>query len=165
MMIRTFQIVGVMALAAAGGCSYSTDPPFRKDVTTVHVRPFGTREFRRRIEMNLTEAVKKRIQMDTPYRLADERNADTVFTGEVLQVKQATLGRSFGFNTPRETQLTLMVSLQWKDMRNGKVLLERKRWLQTFDYARPVGEQEFDALHGAIDRMAERIVEQMETDW
>jgi len=39
------------------------------------------------------------------------------------------------------------------------------RWLQSYDYARPVCETEWDAIQGAVDRMAETIVEQMESDW
>jgi hypothetical protein len=147
------------------GCSYSTDRPFRKDVCTIAVKPFGSKEFRRRIEMNLTEAVKKRILLDTPYKLADESVADTLLTGEVLQVRQATLGRDFTFDRPRETQLTLIVKFQWKDLRTGEVIVQKDRWLQTYDYSKPVGENEEIALEGAVDRMAETIVEQMEQDW
>jgi hypothetical protein len=68
-------------------------------------------------------------------------------------------------NRPRETQLTLVVSFEWKDLRTGKILVERKRWLQTFDYSRPVGENEAIALTGVVDRMAKRIVDQMEAEW
>jgi len=166
MIVRKVQLLGLAAMMTVmWGCGYSTRRPFTPKVKTIYVKPFGSKIFRRRIELDLTEAVKKRIQMDTLYRLADEGNADTVLAGEVLSVKQGTLGRSFGTSVPRETQFTLTVSLQWKDLRSGKILMERERWLQAFDYARPVGEREFDARQGAIDRMAERIVEQMETDW
>ena len=163
----TFYLMGLAAATlVAGGCGYSTHRPFRSDVTTVYVAPFGSKEFRRRIEMNLTEAIKKRIQMDTPYRLADQKTADTLLRGEVLEVKQATLGRDFRFtDMPRETQLTLIVSFQWKDLRSGDILVERQRWLQTCDYSPLVGETDFDGLNGAVDRMAETIVEQMMTDW
>jgi hypothetical protein len=147
------------------GCSYSTDRPFRTDVRTISVKPFGSKEFRRRIEMDLTEAVKKRIMMDTPYKLADEVKADTLLTGEVLEVRQNTLGRDYECNRPREMQLTLIVKFQWKDLRTGKILVQRDRWLQTYDWSRPVGETEWMGIQGAVDRMSETIVEQMETDW
>ena len=147
------------------GCSYSTERPFRKDICTIAVKPFGSIEFRRGIGMSLTEAVKKRIMLDTPYKLADASVADTVLTGEVLQVRQATLGRDFVWDRPRETQLTLIVKFQWKDLRTGRIIVEKDRWLQTFDYSVPVGENDQIALQGAVDRMAETIVEQMESDW
>ncbi len=100
--------------------------------------------------------------MDTPYRLADKDKADSVLTGEVLQVRQGTLGRDFRTNLPRETHLALTVRFEWKDMRSGKVLVKRDRWVQSFEYVRPVKETEFIGLESAINRMAESIVEQME---
>lgn len=162
----SFSLLVVVTLTVlAGGCGYSHRRPFRSDVKTIWVKPFATKVFRRRIEMDLTTAIKRHIQMKTPYKLANAASADTILKGEVLDVKQATMGRDFRRNVPRETQLTLLVSFEWKDMRTGKILLERKRWLQTYDYALPVGETEATALQGVIDRMAERIVEQMEQEW
>lgn len=155
----------VVMMLFVGGCGYSSRRSFRTDIKTVQVSAFGSKEFRRRIEMDLTEAIKKHIQMETPYKLTDEGQADTVLRGEVLEVRQGTLGRDFMLNRPRETQLTLVVSFEWKDLRTGKILVERKRWLQTFDYSAPVGENEAIALTGVVDRMAKRIVDQMEADW
>jgi hypothetical protein len=160
-----FMVMAGVAGMVVAGCSYSTDRPFRSNVCSIAVRPFGSKEFRRRIEMNLTEAVKKRIQMDTPYKIRDEKVADTLLTGEVLEVRQATLGRDFTWNRPRETALTLIVRFQWKDLRTGKILVNRDRWTQTFDYSRPVGQTEWMGIQGAVDRMAETIVEQLESDW
>ncbi len=156
--------IGIMA-AVVAGCSYSTDRPFRSNVCSVAVKPFGSKEFRRRIEMDLTEAVKKRIMMDTPYKLRDEKVADTVLTGEVLEVREGTMGRDFKCNLPRETSLTLVVKFQWKDLRTGQILVNRDRWIQTYDFSRPVGETEWTGIQGAVDRMAETIVEQMESEW
>lgn len=160
-----FGVLGLVLAAMIGGCSYSSDRPFRSNVATIAVKPFSSKEFRRRIEMDLTEAVKKRIQLDTPYKIADESVADTILTGEVLEVRQGTMGRDFTWNRPRETQLTLIVKFQWKDLRTGAILVQKDRWLQTYDYAKPVCETEWDAIQGAVDRMAETIVEQMESDW
>lgn len=164
-MNRKIIISLLVAVAALAGCSYSTDRPFRTDVSSIAVKPFGSKEFRRRIEMDLTEAVKKRIMQDSPYKLRDERVADTILTGEVLEVRENTLGRDFKYNLPREQALTLIVKFQWKDLRTGKILVNRDRWLQTYDFSRPVGETEWTGIEGAVDRMAETIVEQLEAEW
>ncbi len=147
------------------GCGYSLKRPFRDNVKTIYVAPFNTREFRRRIEFNLTEAIKKRINLDTPYKLTDKGKADTILTGEVIEVVKSTSGRDFDLNLPRETHLTLIVSFQWKDLRTGEVLVKRDRFAASYDYSTVVGEPEFTGLQGAIDRIAERIVEQLEADW
>ena len=161
--LRCFGII--FGLIFFVGCSYCSDRPFRGNVSSIAVKPFGSHEFRRRIEMDLTEAIKKRIMLDTPYKLRDEKVADTVLTGEVLEVREGTLGRDFIRNLPRETMLTLIVKFEWKDLRSGKILVSKDRWLQSYDFSRPVGESEITGIQGAVDRMAETIVEQLEEDW
>lgn len=150
---------------AAAGCSYTAARPFPKDVRSVYVEMFRSREFRRDLEFQLTEALQKRILMDTDYRLADKTRADTILSGEVLEVRQATLGTDFRTDLPRETQATIIVSFHWKDLRTGKTLVDRPYFAQTVDYIRPVGETFFQASQEAIDDLAERIVEQMQSDW
>jgi hypothetical protein len=126
---------------------------------------FRSREFRRDMEFQLTEALQKRILMDTDYKLADKARADTVLSGQVLEVRQATLGTDFRSDLPRETQATIFVSFQWKDLRTGKTLVDQPRFAQAVDYIRPVGENFFQASQEGVDDLAERIVEQMQIDW
>jgi hypothetical protein len=126
---------------------------------------FRSKEFRRNLEFQLTEALQKRILMDTDYALSGKARADTLLSGEVLEVRQATLGVDFDTDLPRETQATFVVSFQWKDLRSGETLVDRPRFVQTVDYIQPVGETFFDASQEALDDLAERIVEQMQTDW
>jgi len=63
---------------------------------------FQSKEFRRGIEFQLTEALRKQIDRSTPYRNAPKEKADTIITGEVLEWQEATLGRDIT-NLPRET--------------------------------------------------------------
>lgn len=160
-------MVGVaVACSLCTGCGYHSGQPFEQSVQTVHVESFSSKTFRRRLEIRLTEAVRKRINMETPYRLvADAQRADTLLSGEILEVRQSTLGRDFASNLPRETQYTLVVRFEWKDLRSGEVLAGRQQFIQTVDYIRPVGETEFIASQEALDDVAERIVEQMYRDF
>jgi hypothetical protein len=159
--------VGLLAAAlAASGCGYSTKRPFPSGISTVHVEMLHSREFRRELEFELTEALIKRIEMDTPYRIADSAHADTIFTGEVLEVRQNVLGKTFDTGTPREQGAQVAVRYRWKDQRSGKILVERPLFVHQVAYVPAVGES-FDKgvrVRG-IDQMAERIVETMETDW
>ncbi len=161
-----------LALVLTAGCGYSADRQehFRttnanKDpIRTVALDIFDSREFRRDLELQLTEALAKRIEAETPFKLAKKQYADTMLTGEVQDVRQGTLGRDFRDVRPRETAATLIVSFQWKDLRTGEILLDRPRFVQTVDYIRPVGEDFYHAMQRASDRMAERIVEAMESE-
>ncbi len=155
----------ILALLVGGGCGYSTARPFRTGVKTIAVDIFDSKEFRRGLELQLTEALCKRIEAETPYQIAARNVADTLVSGEIKEVRQGTLGRDFDANLPRETAATLVVAFQWKDLRNGAVLVDRPYFVQTVEYIRPVGENFYDASQRLADRMAERIVEQMEAEW
>jgi hypothetical protein len=153
------------ALCGLTGCGYSSDQLFRTDVKTVYVEMFESREFRRDLEFMLTEAVKKRIATDTPYRVAAKEKADTILTGEVLEERQAAFAPDFRSRQPRDKQMTLVVRVQWEDQRTGRILVDRPLLLQAVDYLPPAGETEKAAQQKGMDRLAARIVAQMYNEW
>ncbi|HEX2971191.1 MAG TPA: LPS assembly lipoprotein LptE [Tepidisphaeraceae bacterium] len=156
-----------LAILCAGstGCGYSARQPFPSNVRTVYVEMFQSREFRRGLEFTLTEALQKRILQDTPYKIADKSTADTMISGEVLEVRQNTLGRMYWTGQPRELQATFVIRFEWKDLRNGQVLVSQPRFVQSIDYVPPIGETFDNASDAALDNLAERIVEQMMSSW
>ncbi len=147
------------------GCGYSTRRPFPETVDTVHVEMFHSKDFRKDLEFKLTEAVSKRIETDTSYRIAPRKRADTILSGELVEVRQATLGEDFRTGLPRETGATFVISLRWKDQRTGKILAERQRFAYTTTYIPPVGESFFDGAVRGLDGVAEQLVEAMESPW
>lgn len=158
-------IAPTLALLVLTGCGYSSSGLYRGGVDSVYVNMFETRTFRRNLEFQLTEAVKKRINMHTPYKLESRERADTILEGEVLEERQASFAPDFGSRIPREIQLTLAVRLKWKDLRTGEVLFDRPVTLQAVDYLTPTGETERYAQQVAIDKMAERIMTYFYNDW
>ncbi|MGE0481045.1 MAG: LPS assembly lipoprotein LptE [Phycisphaerae bacterium] len=152
-------LAGVL-VAPLVGCGYTAGGPYRRDVRTVYVDMFESKEFRRDIEFHLTEAVKKRIATDTPYRLAPREKADTILRGEVLEERVAAFAPDFRSRLARDKQVTLAVRIEWKDVRTGQ-LIDRPALLQSVDYLTPTGETEKLAQERAIDRLAGRIVAQM----
>lgn len=147
------------------GCGYSTRRPFPEGIRTVHVEMAQSREFRRDLEFDLTEALVKRIEMDTPYAIADARDADTVLTCEILEVRTRGLADEFRTRRPREVAASVFVRLRWKDQRTGKTLLERPRFGFTTSYLPSVGETFRTGSIRAMDGLAEQIVEAMESSW
>ena len=164
--MRFSRIIWVLLpLVLSTGCGYTADRPFSGQLTTVHVEMFRTHDFRRDLEFRLTEAVVKRIEMDTPYRIATRKNADSVLTGEVVEVREATLGIDSRTDLPIETATSFVVSFRWLDLRSGKIMAQRKQLPYTTTYIRPVGESFFDSAVRGLDGLAERIVECMESEW
>ena len=155
----------MMAAAGLVGCSYSTVRPFRTDIHTVHVEMFHSKEFRRELEFRLTEAISKRIEMDTPYRLESRSKADAVLTGELLEVRNRTFGDDFSLDQPREIGSSVVVRFRMQDMRSGEILVEHPHLVFQTSYIPPVGETFTQGMTRALDGLAERIVELMETDW
>jgi hypothetical protein len=158
--------IGLTALAIVlPGCGYRAGELYRPDIQTVHVEMFASKEFRRDLEFTLTEAVKKRINLDTPYRLAAKEKADTILSGEVLEERQAAFAPDYRSRLPREKTLTLAVRVQWKDLRSGRVLVDQPVELQAADYLTPTGETEAWAQQRAIDLLARKIVAKMYDEW
>lgn len=154
-----------VALIAVGGCGYSTTRPFPTDIQTIHVAMLQSKEFRRELEFRLTEAIVKRIEMDTPYRIAPRQTADAVLTGEILDVENRTFGDDIDTDLPREIGSTVVVRYRLLDMSTGEILVERPRFVYQTSYIPPVGETFAHGMTRALDGLAELMVESMETDW
>lgn len=149
----------------AGGCGYSSRRPFATDIRTVHVEMFHSQEFRRELEFQLTEAIVKRVEMDTPYRIASRDRADALLTGEILSVQNRSFGEDFDTDRPREIGATIIVRYRLQDLRSGDILVERPRFVYQTSYIPPVGETFATGMTRGLDGLAELIVESMEADW
>ncbi len=160
--VVTLALIGASALT---GCGYTTKRPFPTDIQTVHVEMLHSKEFRRELEFRLTESIIKRIEMDTPYRIAPRIVADALLTGEIVKVENRTLGDDFDTDLPREIGTTVVVRYRFKDMRTGAVLVQRPRFVDQTSYIPPVGETFAQGMTRALDGLAEQIVETMETEW
>ena len=154
------------ACVVVTGCGYSTDRPFRQDIQTVFVEMLHSKEFRRELEFGLSEAVVKRIEMDTPYKISGRKRADSVLSGEIIEVRQNTLGTDFDTDLPRETGATIVMTWRWKDLRTGEMMRERPRSIYTATYIPPVGETFATGMVRGLDGLAEQVVvEMMESGW
>lgn len=151
--------------AVSSGCGYSTRRPFSTDIQSIHVEMFQSKEFRRELEFRLTEAIVKRIEMDTPYRIAPRRIADALMTGEILSVDNRTFGDDFDTNLPREIGSTIVVRFRLQDMRTGEILAQRRRFVYQTSYIPPVGETFDQGMTRGLEGLAEKMVESIESDW
>ncbi len=163
--VRSLPLPALMLAFLSGGCGYSTKQPFRTDIRTVHVEMFQSKEFRRELEFRLTESIVKRIEMDTPYRIAPRKTADSLLTGEVVKVENRTFGDDFDTDLPREIGSTVVVRFRLQDLRTGEILVERPRFVYQTSFIPPVGETFTQGMTRAMDGLAEQIVETMESPW
>lgn len=154
------------------GCGYMVGGAYQNEVRTVHVPIFTSDSFRRGLEFQLTEAVQKRIQTQTPFALADRRNADTVLTGHIVDVRKDVLSET-AFDDPRELQMLMAIEVTWQDRRTGQILQQQDipippdlvHLTATSEFAPEVGQSRATAEHDVMEKLARKIVNMMETPW
>src|SRR5688572_19016591 len=93
---------------AASGCGYTVGGDFSPHIQSVHVPTFTSDDFRRGYEQQLTEAVQRQIQMETPYRLTSAQLADTILTGHIVSIQKRVDNQS-EFDDPRELELAISI--------------------------------------------------------
>lgn len=158
-----FLLAGLVLLPV--GCGYSSKPLYRISVKTVSVPIFRNNTYNRDWEFRLTEAICKNIEYRTPYKIAQGERADTELTGEISSIDQDVLTRRFNLNLPRESQVTVAVNFQWKDLRTGRILVKRVSFSRSATGIPQIGERMNDATQLAVERLAEAIVEQLQTEF
>ena len=145
---------------------YTNRPLFRDDIRTVAI-PIFTKPrtlFRRDLEFRLTEALIKKVETRTPYKVTPRGRADTVIEGTVVGFSERVLTES-PTNEPREVQVTVTVKIVWRDLRSGAVLRRAERLSDNATFVVDAGETEARATAESFDDLVERIVELMETDF
>ena len=162
------------ATLADAGCnvdptqSYTLASQYPDNVRTVSVQIFtrGANLYRLGLEMRLTEAVVKHIELNTPYKVTDKDHADTELTGTITGVSQRAMSMVRQVSSPRESEVVISASMRWQDLRDGKVIRRSNvRAAGSYIPLAPVSEDFFQGSEAAIDNLARRIVEEMEDDW
>lgn len=162
-------IISLIAVSVFfSGCmkGYSKGWLHSEDINTVYLEMFDNRSFWRGVEYELTDALGKRIEADTPYKIVSNRDrADTIISGQLQGVGQSVLSMERERGRAMEKEVNLRAVVRWKDLRTGEMLLNNKSIMADFSYS-PHLDQDFEyASSGAANKLAKRIVEAMEEDW
>lgn len=152
-------------VGASPSSSYKWSSLYREDINTVAVPVFANKDFRRGLEFSLSGAVVKQMEAHTPYHVAPSDRADTILEGEIVSVDVTTLSRDVRTYVPQQQLYLLTVNFRWKDLRTGRILMERRNFQQTAPFTPVLGEGEFIGAQSAIEKLALSIVEEMQADW
>ena len=167
-------LVACLAAFATGCAGYQVGSPtlYRQDVRTVYVPMFQSDSFRRQLAERLTEAVIKRIEHVTPYKVVHRPDADTILTGRIIADRKRVVTED-GFDMARDVEVSLQVEAAWTD-RAGNLIGSQFAQplpapLLTFTGSAhfvPEGGQSYaTAEREALQTLARQIVEQMEVPW
>ena len=161
----------ILALVAAfgfmlAGCQgYQNDWPYPTQIQTVYVEMFDTTGFRRGHEYTLTDAICKRIEANTPYKIVSDRNvADSVLSGR-MNIGRSVLATDYYSARPIEQETMVRVSVTWKDLKTGNLLLEGKEVQAAASYSSSMGQTFEYSADRAVNEAAVRVVELMENPW
>ena len=122
---------------------YTSRSLFDTSIKSVQVNIFSSKEFRRGLEFDLAEALVKRIETDTPYKVLKDSQADTILEGQIMSVSQDVLADEYRSDLPAEKQQQMAVLCTWKDRRTGRILAKTNRIRVVAEYAPPAGETFF----------------------
>jgi len=168
--VVSFSILIAATYLALCGCSklngYSNESMFPQDVDSVCLEMFDNQTFRRDVEYELSDALSKRIEVETPYKIVSSRDrADTVITGRIVSIGE------FALSTERETgrvlekEVELQALVNWKNLKTGELLIDNESVSASASYSE-YQQQDFKyASTLAANNLARKIVELMEKKW
>lgn len=159
-----------VAMAAFGGCAgwggYSNESLFPNDVTSVRLEMFDNRSFRRGVEYELSDALAKRIEADTPYKIVSSQDrADSVISGQLLSIRESALTIDREVAEPLEKEVVLTAVVNWKNLNTGRLMINNKTVTAAASYSEFQSQDFSYASARAANKLAQKIVEVMENNW
>ncbi len=158
--------IGILGLYVTG-CGYTHQRLFPQSVHTVAVPVFENLSFYQGVELDLTEALIKEIELRTPYKVTPSSEAQTILQGMIIEVTQQRLSRTTTGDLPQELETRITVDFEWKQIQRGQTL-RRRRGLEAvgrYVPAGPIGEPFDVSAHQAVERLAGQIVSAMAENW
>lgn len=160
-----FLIAGCSADGSAQIGGYQWKSLYPTDVQTVAVPIFGTKDFHRGVEFQVSSALDHEIEAMTPYKIVARDHADTILEGEIVSVGTGQSSSSNETGEPQEQLYQITVDFTWKDLRNGRILVKRTNFQQAATYYPSLGETDYDGEQTAAERLAAAIVHELEAAW
>jgi hypothetical protein len=152
------------------GCTeltgYSNQSLFPQDIDTVYLEMFDNQTFRRGAEYELSDALSKRIEVNTPYKIVSSRDrADTIMSGQIVSIGESALSteRETGLVLEKEVQLTARIN--WKNLKTGELLIDNLSLSAIASYSEYQQQDIKYASNLAANNLARKIVELMELNW
>ncbi len=152
------------------GCAamrgYSNESLFPEDVRSVCLKMFDNQTFRRGVEYELSDALAKRIEAHTPYKIVSNPDrADTVISGQIVSLGERPLSTERETGMVMERQLELQAVVNWKNLKTGQLLIDNQSVSASASYS-DFQMQEFKYVSTlAANNLAQKIVELMENKW
>jgi len=165
-------VVPMLGVMGCAGYRIGTKSLYRTDVRTIHVPIIKSDSFRPELGVMLTESVQKEIERRTPFKLANVETAESVMSCTLTSDAKRVVSET-NTDEPRLIQSVLTVEIRWVD-RRGMPLIETRflppgestfYFAENVDFIPEAGQSISTANQRAVERLANHIVDQMESRW
>lgn len=159
-----------MALLLAGGCGYTASPALLPShLKTIAIPVFENQTSEYTLEQDVTAAVVKRFVDDNHLRVVDERSADCVIQGKVVDYRNTVFGIS-NADLAQEYRVTIGVSVVFKDLVKNRELWHDDAMVKTANYyvqnvPGQSAKTELDGRQEAIQKIADEILSRSIESW
>jgi len=156
----------VVCVCVCGCAGYTNKSLYPQGIGSVYVEMFDNQSFRRGIEYELTDALAKRIETQTPYKIVSDRDrADTVISGRIVRASEAVLSMERQTGRALEKEVQLRAEVSWKNLKTGQLLINNKTVSASASFSEWQNQGFAYGSTLAANNLAGRIVELMASDW
>jgi hypothetical protein len=160
-------IVAASLFVSTSGCGgYTNQSLYPTGVRSIYVEMFDNQSLRRGIEYELSDALAKRIEAETPYKIVSNRDrADTILSGRISHARESVLSveRESGRALEKEVELEAIVT--WKNLQTAELLIDNAAIAAASSYTELQSQSFQYGSTLAANKLAERIVQTMEENW
>jgi len=155
-----------LCLSFCGCAGYSNESLYPDDVSSVCLEMFDNQSFRRGVEFDLSDALAKRIEVNTPYKIvSDSDRADSVMSGQIVSIGNFALSIDPEIGGVLEQEVEVRAVVNWKNLKTGQLMIDHLSVSAAASYS-TYQQQDFKyASTLAANNLARKIVELMEKKW
>ena len=145
---------------------YSNESLYPDDISSVCLEMFDNQSFRRGVEYELSDALAKRIEAETPYKIVSSRDrADSVISGRIVSIGESVLNIERKTGRALEKKVELRAVVNWKNLKTGELLIDNVSVGASANYSQWQNQSFAYGSTLAANNLARRIVELMEKEW
>lgn len=165
-----FGVVLGLALVASGCASdptqgYSFSSSYDERVRSVAIHVFQNETFHPGLESDVTAALIRRVQRDTPWDVTGADTAQTTVTGTIRDVQIRRLSQDNDGGITQQAAVRVVAEFEWRSNVTGRILARQINVAVTESFIPAAGEPLEVGLSAAADELAGVILEAMRSVW
>ena len=164
----------LFALTVLGGCSYTTRNALPPHLKTIAIPVFGNKtyaeNYTRRLEVDVTTAVRNTFIQTGELKIAGRENADLVLEGDIMRLERTVL-RTDRFGDPAEMRVIIRARISVYDVKEAKYLFKEQmvsnadKNSESGAYNLRRGEYEAMSVQTAVDDLGRMIARRITERW